>query len=432
MARPAAIALAAAALAIGIAQTADAGWGRPFRLSTPQHLDVVPAQVAFSAAGKAAVTFGVQDEDVPAISGSFVATRSPSGKVSAARRVPNALGVLGIAFAGRRLELLAGSSPRGRACCAEVHVVSSPNGSVDFGRPTTLVEGLTGITDGLLQTLAGGQLLAAIATQRGVWVAQSTIRGRFGATQPLYFAGVPGDLAAAPLSSGGGLVAWTVATGGETTPANEILVASGSNKQAPSRARVAVTVPAGYSIDELQLARGAKAPTLAWVQSWYDALGGLHSAVEVRDLDRSGRTQTISPPFEYASDVTLAGNPAGDQVVAFDGCSATGACVARAAVRRARGGFGSAQRLASIDSSQAVAAAISVGGESIVGWVSAGHVLAAARRLGASSFGRAQTVSLTNLASDLTLAFGSGREALAAWTQATLAPIVVGAAFRGQ
>ncbi len=432
MARPAAVALAAAALAVGLAQTADAGWGRPVRLSAPQSLDVVPAQIAFSSGGEAAVAFDVQDEDDPSVSKPFVTIRSPSGATSGPRRISGALEALGIAFAGPTLELLTGSSPRGRACCAVVRVVGSPSGQAKFGRATTLVRGLTGITDGSLEPLTNGQLLAAIATERGVWVAQSTGRGRFAPAQRLNSAGAAADLAAAPLSDGGGVVAWTVATGGEVTTPNEILVATGSSKGPPSGPRVAVTVPAGHSIDELQLAPGEKSPTLAWVESWYDARGGLHSAVEVRDLGRSGATRTLSPPFEYGSDVTLAGNGAGDQVLAFDGCSSTGACVARAAVRHAGRAFSGAQRLQPIDSSQAVSAAISAGGDALVGWVSGGHVLAAERRPRAGSFGRTRIVSRTNYASDLTLAFGPGRNALAAWTQGTLAPIVVGAPFRAQ
>jgi hypothetical protein len=432
VARPAAVALAAATLAAGIAQTADAGWGRPVRLSAPQSLDVVPAQIAFSPAGEAAIAFDVQDADDPSVSKAFVTVRSPSGVASGPRRISGALETLGIAFAGPTLELLTGSSPRGRPCCAVVRVVPSPSGQVRFGRATTIVRGLTGITDGSLETLTNGQLLAAIATQRGVWVAQSTGRGRFAAAQRLNFAGAAADLAAAPLNDGGGVVAWTVATGGEVTTPNEILVATGSSKGLPSAPRVAVKVPAGHSIDELQLAPGEKSPTLAWVESWYDARGGLHSAVEVRDLDRAGVTRTISPRFEYGSDVTLAGNGAGDQVLAFDGCSSTGACVARAAVRRAGSGFSGAQRLGLIDSSQAVTAAISASGDALVGWVSGGHVLAAERRPHARSFGRARVVSQTNYASDLTLAFGPGRNALAAWTQGTLAPSLVGATFRAQ
>jgi hypothetical protein len=432
VARPAAVALAAAALAAGITQTADAGWGMPVRLSAPQSLDVVPAQIAFSSAGEAAIAFDVQDEDDPSVSKAFVAIRSPSGAASAPRRIEGALGALGIAFAGPKLELLTGSSPRGRACCAVVRVVPAPSGRARFGRATTLVRGLTGITDGRLERLANGQLLAAIATQRGVWVAQSAGRSRFAAAQRLKFAGAAADLATAPLSNGGGVVAWTVATGGEATPPNEILVAAGSSKGPPSAPRVAVTVPPGYSIDELQLAPGKRSPTLAWAESWYDARGGVHSAVEVRDLGRSGLTRTISPAFEYASDVTLAGNAAGDQVLAFDGCSSTGVCVARAAVRRAGSGFSGAQRLEPIDSSQAVAAAISASGDALVGWVSGGQVLAVERRPQARSFGRARIVSRTNYASDLTLAFGPGRDALAAWTQGTLAPSVVGATFRAQ
>jgi hypothetical protein len=435
VARAAAVALAAAALAGALASAANAGWGKPRWLVGPQSDDVLPAQVAVSASSSA-VSFGVQNPDTPQNGRAFIAERSASGRLSGPRRVTGALAVLDLAYQGSTLELLTGSSPSGRGCCATVQAMPVPGSQ--FGRPTTLIRGLTGTTDGELVPLAAGApgkhvggMLAAVATQRGVWVTQTNANGKFTPALRLRFTGAPADVAAAAMPGGGGAVAWSVATGGYEAQPEQILFATGSSTSAPSRVRVAVTVPAGHSIDQLALEPGAGGPTLAWVESWYDALGDFHSAVEVRDLTGSAPVETVSPSFELASDLAFAANAAGDQVLAYDGCSASGACVARAAARRPGRPFGGALYLGAADPSQAVAAAISSKGQALVGWVEGGHVLAAAHQLRAARFGRAQVVSGTMYAADLTLAFGPGRDALAAWTQGTVAPVIAGAVFTG-
>jgi hypothetical protein len=330
------------------------------------------------------------------------------------------------------LEELTGASPRGMPCCASAAVVSGGDRAHPRRSSTALVSGLTGTTDGQLVPLVGGQLLAAIATQRGVWIAESTVAGRFDRARRLSFGGAPTDLAAAALAGGGGVVAWTSASGGYGAGARRILFAAGSAKAPPSVARVAVTVPPGHTIDELALAPGARGPALAWVESWTDRRGASHSVVEVRDLESGAASaRIVSPRFELATDVAFAGDGAGDQVLAFDGCSPTGVCVARAAVRRPRRAFGPPQRLGPIDASQAVTATVTGSGDTLVAWISSGHVVAALQGIGARRFGRPKTVSQTDYAADLALAPGPGRTAFAAWTQGTLAPIVVGAAFRG-
>ncbi len=435
MARAAAVALAAAALAGALAPAANAGWGKPAWFVDPQSDDVLQAQLAVSTSSSA-VAFGVQDPDTPQNGRGFIAQRSAAGRFGAPRRLPGALAVLGLAYQGSTLELLTGSSPSGRGCCATVQATALARSQL--GRPTTLVRGLTGTTDGELVPLAaaakgkgGGGMLAAVATQRGVWAAQANANGKFTPAVRLSSTGAPADVAAAALPGGGGAVAWSVATGGYEAQPEQILFATGSAISAPSRVRVAVTVPAGYSIDQLALEPGADGPTLAWVESWYDTLGKFHSAVEVRDLTGSGQAQTVSPSFELASDLAFAANAAGDQVLAYDGCSDSGACVARAATRRAGSVFGGALYLGSVDPSQSVATAISSQGQALVGWIDAGHVLAAAHQLRAARFGRARVVSGTSYAADLTLAFGPGRDALAAWTQGTVDPVIAGAAFTG-
>jgi hypothetical protein len=417
-------ACAAWLLALVLAPACWAGWSRTVRLSGPQGLDVQPPEVALGHNGAAAVAFGVQDEDNPAFSDAFTLTGTPAAGFTRPRRVPGALAVLAVEYdPSGALEELTGTSRPGLQCCATAAVRPWPG----RGRPTTLVRGLTGTTDGQLVPLENGQLLAAVATQRGVWVAQSRA-GRFAAARRVHFGGALTDLAAAALPRGGGLVAWATASGGYGAGARRILV-SWTATGSPSPAQVAVTVPVGHTVDELALAPGTRTPAVAWIESWYDARGARHSVAQVRDIG-GARVRTISQPFELASDLTLAGDGAGDQVLAFDGCSAAGTCVARAAIRRARGGFGPPQRLGAIDPSQAVAATVTGAGAVLVGWVGSGHVVAAEAGPRWVRFGRARTISSTNYGSDLTIAPGPRNTAFAAWTQGTFSPIVVGSWFR--
>ena len=166
--------------------------------------------------------------------------------------------------------------------------------------------------------------------------------------------------------------------------------------------------------------------------SWFDTLGKFHSAVEVRTLTAPGPTQTISPSFELASDLAFAANSSGGQVLAYDGCSSSGACVARAASRQGTHPFGGARYLGAADPSQQVAVAVSSRGESLVGWISpSGGVVAAAHSPHAARFGRERLVAGTSYATDLTVAFGPGRRALAAWTQGSVTPVIAGAVFTG-
>ncbi len=426
-----------ASLAGALAPAASAGWGKPHWLVGPQADDVQPAQVAFSATGEGAIAFGVQDPDTPQSAQAYIALRSNAGAVSKPRRVPGALAILGLAYQGSSLELLTGSSPKGRGCCATVQVV--PMSGSRPGPPATLVRGLTGRTDGVLVPLIATRqakgpagMLAAVATERGVWVAQTNAKGKFTAARRMSSSGAPTDLAVAPVPGGGADVAWTVATGGYNAQPQQILVATGTSTSAPARARVAVTVPAGHSIDELALEPGAGGPTLAWVESWNDGLGKFHSDLEIRDLTGSKQVYTVSPSFELASDLAFAADSSGDQVLAYDGCSTSGACVARAAVRQGRHPFAGARYLGSVDPSQPVAAAISSQGEALVGWISpGGGVVAAAHAPHAARFGRSRLVAATSYAADLTIAFGAGRRALAAWTQGSVAPVIAGAMFTG-
>jgi hypothetical protein len=420
---------AIALLALPVA--AIAGWGRPLGLIGAQSRDIVPAQIAFSGAGQAAVGFGEEDPENAADANAFVAVRSASGRFASTQRLPGALSVLGLAFAGSTLELETGSAASPLACCATVGLATSPK----FARIPTLLSGLTGITDGGLTELPSRKLLASLATSRGVWVAQSGGSGRFGArarAHRLRFTGTVTDLAAVPMRSGGGAVAWVTAGGGGEPSPDRIWTAFGSATSAPGHPRVIVTVSSGHSVDELALAEGVNGPALAWVESWYDAQGVYHSVVKVRDLGRSAAsTMTISSAFSLASGVAFASNRAGGQVLSWESCAGTGPCAPIAALREAHQHFGAPQQLGSADPSQAPAPAISAGGQALVGWISNGRVLTVSTGPHGGSFGSPVTVSAATDAADLTLAFGPGKVALAAWTEGVITPVVQAAAYTG-
>ena len=433
MLRTRATALLGAALltALAIPAAADAGWGTPFRLTQSYRTDLAPVVAAVSASGNAAVAFSTQDEDNPAASHPVVAIRAARGGVSPPFAVPSSQLVLDLAYDVSGLRLLTGTSESGSTCCSTVQVRSLlPSGR--FGRPATVVGGLAGATVGSLAPLPSGRLLAAVATDHGVWAAQSSPGGAFGPTHRLTAAATtPWTMASTADASGDTAVAWTNTTGqqGEIAP-GAVYVATGSERAAPSHAHRAFTVAAGHAVDEVALAPATGGVTVAWIESWFDGGGAYHTQTVVADL-RGGRRRVFAVPGETGSGLVLAGDASGDQVLAWRSCRTSGSCTVRAAVRPGRRSFGPSQKLGAIDPGQAPAASVASSGDALVGWISSGHVLAAERRPRAGGLGAPRTVSFTSYASGLALAAGDSRTAIAAWTQGTLAPDVVGAVFTG-
>jgi hypothetical protein len=436
--RTAAAALLGAALLATVAAPASAGakqsgWGRPFRLTPPYSTDLTPVSVSIASSGAAAAAFSAQGQDTPAASDPFIAIRAAGGSVSAPFAVPGAQLVLDLAYDPSGLRLLTGTSESGKACCSTVQTMSLLHDG-RFGRASTLVGKLTGATVGSLTPLPGGRLLATVATDRGVWVAQSGPGDGFGSTHRLSAAAaMPWTVATAADAHGHTVVAWTATKGqqGEVAP-NQIAAATGSARAAPGNTRPAFTVAGGHQIDEIGLAAKPGGATAAWIESWFDRRGVYHTETVLADLGSSAR-RTYSVAGEAASGVVIAGGANGDQVAAWRSCTRAGSCSVRAAVRSAGRGFGASQRLGAIDPGQSPAIAVSRGGDGLVGWIAGGHVLAAERRPGAGRLGSPRTVSSTTFAANLAIAFGGGGggQALAAWTQGTLAPDVVGAVFRG-
>jgi hypothetical protein len=429
--------LAAAALAllpaVGLPAAAQARWSRPFQFVKPGTLDVVGPALAVSASGSAAAAFGSGDVDTPGVSQAYVTLRPAHGAPRDPVPIPGAQQVLAAAYDGGSLELLTGAAPAGQTCCSSAQAVQVSGGG-RVARAHTLVGGLTGATQGRLLTLHDGQMLAAVATERGVWVAQSVKANRFSGQHLLTRGGqMPETLAAAWLGGENTIVAWTTANGiaGAAAP-RAISYATGSRTRAPHGPRSAVMVPVGHRIDELGVAahHGGGA-TAAWIESWFDKKGGYHSRVRAMDIAPHAAVRDISPANRLASGMTFAGDVDGDQALAWESCTPQDVCQTQVAGRPAKGQYGAPRTLGAIDSSQSPALAVGSSGQVLVGWVRGGKPVAAVAAGIGRPFGAPVTLSSTTFALDLTVGFGPGRHALAAWTQGTLNPSVVGAADSG-
>lgn len=386
-------------------------------------------QLTFSADSQPAVGFGVTDSDTGASQGLVALPRYRSPHA-----VPGAQLVLDLAYSRNTLELLTGGSPGLLACCSTAAIVGADS-QLGFGSARTVFSGLTGFTQGRLVSI-GGRLLAAVATARGVWVAQSTAGARFGSAHQLSGpTAQPTTLRAVPLPQGGGAVAWTAAHG--SLPPQSVEVARGTQTRAPGRPQKLLGVAAGHAIDELSIAPGAtspggSAPIVAWVESWLDRHGSYQSRVGAVQLDSSRRVSSFAVAGQIVSGVSVAQDPAGRALLGFEACTREGECSVRAAVRSSTSArFGPARRLGAIDAAGVPVAAISSAGAGLVGWIANGHVLASALSAGAMSLAAPFVVSHTRFASDLTLAFAPGGSAFAVWSQGTLAPDLLGAFYRG-
>ncbi len=418
-------------LGLGLAAPARAAWSRPQRLAGPYSLDLAPAQVAFSATGAGAFGFAVENEDHAATSEALVALRSRSGKVAKPHRVRGAQQVLDLVFDGGHLSLLVGSSPSGSSCCGSAALVKVDRGKPR--RPRTVVRKLTGAALGRLLPLPHGRLLSAVATAEGVWVQQAGPSGRPGPAHRLTpVQSAPQTLAATTLKAHRTIVGWTAAAAQPApAPAADIVVAGGSASRAPRRAHVALTVAAGHEIDELALGRGRSGATAAWIESWYDASGVLHSQAAVADLVRRVQVRAWAIDGQLASGLSFATDTGGAQLLAWKVCDLSGSCSVEAVARDSGGRFGAPVGLGRIDASQAPAAAVSPRGSGLVGWIDSGHVIAAARARRAPRFLPARLVSPTKFAADLTIGFATARTAIAAWTQGAFAQSVMESVFKG-
>lgn len=436
LARPAHVALLAAALAavlvIGVSvgvspASAKSGWGNPIRFAAPVSSDIRAPLASLSPAGVAAVSYAVGDDDAPSTFTADAAWRRSGGGVSRPYSVPAGKQVLAQTFQGGTLQLLTGGSETTNACCSSVGVIGMQAGG-RFARMQPLVSGLAGATAGQLVTF-GRRTLAAIATERGVWVSESNTSARFGKAKRLAGAGsAPQSLAAAALQKGGGVVAWS---GGKTSVIGprSIFLATGSTTQAPGGSRKILTVPGTDGIDELGVAATKGGATLAWIDSWYDTKGNYRSKAAVADAAHMNKVTSLQVPGVMASGLSIGADSRGDQVLSWKTCSWSGTCAVQVAVRTAGKAFGTPFRLGAIDATDVPDSAVAPGGQALVGWVSGGHPTASYLQPKSTRFGPAVRVSTTTFAADLTLAFRASGEAIAVWSQGTFTPEVVGALF---
>jgi hypothetical protein len=425
--------LAVAVLALlpsaGLPAVAQAKWSAPFQFATPGTLDVIAPVLAISGSGTAAAAFGIEDVDTPGVSQGYVSLRPAHGTPGNPIAVPGSAQILAATYDGGSLELLSGTAANDQTCCSSAQAVQvSAGGAV--ARARTLVGGLAGATQGRLLTLKNGAMLAAVATERGVWVAQSPESNRFGAQHLLTRGGqMPEALDAAWLGAENTIVAWTAATGvaGQAAP-RTISYALGSKTRAPHGVKTAVTVPAGHRLDELAVAARQGGATAAWVESWFDKGNTYHSIVRAMDIAPHAMARDLSPVNRLASGLSFTADVGGDQALAWESCTAQASCQAQVDGRGAHGSFGPARTLGSIDASQAPAVAVGPHGQALVGWVRGGKPVAATAASAGGRFGGPVSLSSTTFALDLTVAFGPGGAGMAAWTQGTLNPSVVGAA----
>lgn len=414
------------------APAARAAWGKPFELVKPGSEDYLPTQLAFSSTGAVAAAMAIENVDTPGSSQAYLVARSAGGAVSAPRAIPGAGQIMALSYDGPALELLTGSAPSGLDCCASAQAVRvSAGGAVQPAQ--TVVGGLSGMTLGRLLALADRRMVAAVATEQGVWVSESGPSGRFGSKRRLTPAHqAPQSLSAAWLGGDSSLIAWTAASGppGSADP-RSIFYSRGSRKSPPRAAHTLLQVAAGHRVDELAVARRRSGATAAWIEGWYDAHGGYHSEVKAADFARRPRIRGLSPPNGApAAGLRFAANPAGGQAVAWKACNSNGSCTVHVAARTATGTFHNPVSLGSIDASQTPAVGVGPAGQVVVGWVRSGHPVAAVGALASGRFGVTRVLSATVYALDLTVAFGPRRDALVAWTQGTLNPSVVAADYR--
>ena len=415
----------------GLPAAARARWGAPFQFAQPGTLDVVPPVLAISGSGAAAAAFGIQDVDTPGVSQGYVTLRPAQAAPGNPIAIAGAQQILAAAYDGGSLQLLIGAASANQTCCSSAQAVRVAAGG-RVQRARTLVGGLAGATHGRLLALKDG-MLAAVATERGVWVVQSATANRFSGQHLLTGGGrMPETLSAAWLGGDATIVAWTSATGvaGQASP-RSISYALGARTHAPRGVKIAVTVARGHRIDELGVAPRHGGATAAWVESWFDKGNTYHSIVRAMDIAPHAMVRDLSPSNRLAAGLSFAGDVAGDQAVAWESCTFQAVCQTQVDGRGAHGAFGPVRTLGSIDASQEPALAVGAHGQVLVGWVRGGRPVAATAAQAGGRFGGPVTLSSTTFALDLTVGFGSAGTGMAAWTQGTLNPSVVGAAYSG-
>ena len=416
---------------MSVAAPAQAGWQAPFRVAGPYSLDVQPMQTAFPPAVRRHSGTTSSTRTVRSTSQGYAAISGKNGRPGSPVRVPDTQEVLDLVFDGTDLDLLIGTSPALRPCCSSARLVKIAGGKPQRSR--LIFRRLTGATVGQLVALPGNRLLSSVATAQAVWTELTGDKGRPAPARLLTpKTAAPQTLGATVLRGNHTVLAWTAAAGPpapSTVGPAGIMVADGTATSAPRRAHLALKVGTGHQVDELALGRGSSQGTVAWIESWNDSAGRLHSEPAVADLGRSVHARTFELPGLIASGLSFATDPSGAQVLAWKACDLSGSCRVETVVKDAGGRFSDPLSLGRIDPAATPAAAVSSKGVGLVGWISGGRVLAVARGRGARRFAPARVVSGTTSAMDLTLGFGPSG-ALAGWSEGTFTETVMGALFK--
>jgi hypothetical protein len=188
---------------------------------------------------------------------------------------------------------------------------------------------------------------------------------------------------------------------------------------------------AGGTVDGLELASRPRGVTVAWTESWNDAAGAYHARAMTADLGgaRRVRPHALSAPTDIASSLALAGDGNGDEVAAWNACSATSqVCMIQSRARRARW-FGAPSQLGQIDPGQSPQLTMASNRKSLIGWITGGRVVLAATRRAGTHFGSPRSMS-GGLADNLALGAGPAGEVIASWSEGTFAPAVFAAVSR--
>lgn len=327
-------------------------------------------------------------------------------------------------------DLLTGSSPSGLDCCSAVMAGRLGAGGA-LTSSQTLVAGLTGASQGRLVALAHDRMLAAVASEGGVWAAESGRGGRFAATRRLTGrAEAAQALSAAALGGENAVLAWTAATGpaGSADP-RAIFYALASHRSPPHAAHTLLRAAAGHSIDELAVAGRAGQATGAWIDESFDRRGADHTQVRAADFAAHPNVRGFPAGDGISTGLSLGSDPAGAQALVYSTCRADSGCTVRVTTRGPTSAFRAVSALGAIDAGQTPALSVSPRGRVIVGWIAGGHPVAAVGSAANGRFAAARSLSPTVYAYDITVA-DSGHGALAAWTQGTLNPSIVAAADR--
>lgn len=408
-------------MSAGASPALGAGWAKPFRVTPPVRSDVPAPLAGFNAGGDPAIAYGMLDAVDPAHYSALVTASSQAGHFATPVPLPGSQQILALAPDRAGLELLAGTSPAGVGCCtgAEVEALSASG----VPGPRHVVAGnLDGDSSAQLIELPRGEL-AVIASGNGVWVVRAGPDGRFGPARRLEATGPePPHADAAALPGGRTAVAFTAPAPGEQSPeaSQQIMVALGAPDLTPASPRLAVQLPAGYSVDDVQVAPGRSGVTLAWTESWYDA-GDFYSQAYVADLTATGTTTpvAVSSPGTIASAITLTADARGDQALAWQACSAAGVCTADLARRLAGRAWGSAEELGQLDATDAPALAESPAGTALVVWVSHGQVWSTAASPRRIVQATRRIAVAQDAAAGVSVALGPRGQALATWSQGT-------------